>query len=66
MEIKALKSMIEGIKSRLDMMEEKINEIETREEVYKEAEAERDKRISRNERILRELWANPNGTIFGL
>ena len=32
-----------------------INQIETREEEYKEAETQREKRISRNERILREL-----------
>ena len=37
------------------MVEETINEIETREEEYKEAEAQREKRISKNERILREL-----------
>ena len=46
---------MEGIKSRLDTVEETINEIETREEEYKEAEAQREKRISKNERILREL-----------
>ena len=45
------------------MVEEMINEIETREEEYKEAEAQREKRISKNERILRELcdqskWKN--------
>ena len=50
-----MKSTVEGIKSRLDMVEETINEIETREEEYKEAEAQREKRISKNERILREL-----------
>ena len=38
-EIQPLKSMMEGIKSRLDMAEETINEIENREEEYKEAEA---------------------------
>jgi len=54
-EIQSLKNMMEGIKSRLDMVEETINEIETREEEYKEAEAQREKRISKNERILREL-----------
>ena len=37
------------------MVEETINEIETREEEYKEGEAQREKRISKNERILREL-----------
>ena len=31
-EIQSLKSMMEGIKSRLDMVEETINEIEAREE----------------------------------
>ena len=36
-------------------MEERINEIETREEEYKEAEAQREKRISKPERILRVL-----------
>ena len=35
---------MEGIKSRLDTVEETINEIETREEEYKEAEAQREKR----------------------
>ena len=49
-----MKSKMEGIKSRLDTVET-INEIETREEEYKEAEAQREKRISKNERILREL-----------
>ena len=43
LEIQSLKSMKEGIKSRLDMLEETINKIETREEEYKEAEAERKK-----------------------
>ena len=54
-EIQSLKSMMEGIKSRLATAEETISEIETREEEYKEAEAQREKRISKNERILREL-----------
>ena len=53
--IQSSKITIEGIKSRLDMVEEMINEIEIREERHKEAEAPRAKRISRNERILREL-----------
>ena len=56
MEIQSLENTMEGIKSRLDTVEETINEIETREEEYKEAEAQREKRISKNERILRELW----------
>ena len=50
-----MKSTMEGIKSRLDMVEEMINEIETREEEYKESEAQREKRISKIERILRVL-----------
>ena len=46
---------MEGFKSRLDVVEETVNGIETREEEYKEAEAQREKRISKNERILRQL-----------
>ena len=36
-------------------MQETVNGIKIREQEYREAEAERDKRISRNGRILREL-----------
>ena len=46
---------MEEFKSRLDEVQETVNGIEIREQEYREAEAERDKRISRNERILREL-----------
>ena len=45
---------MEGFKSRLDV-QKMVNEIEVREQDYKEAKAQREKRISRNERILREL-----------
>ena len=45
----------EGLKSRLDEVQEAINGIEIREQEHREADTERDKRISRNERILREL-----------
>ena len=38
-ETQSLRSTMEGIKSRLDMVEETINEIQTREEEYKEGEA---------------------------
>ena len=54
-EIQSLKNTMEGIKRRWDTVEETINEIETTEEEYKEAEAQREKWISRNERIVREL-----------
>ena len=47
---------MEGFKSRLDVVEEMVNGIEIREQEYKEAGGERQKRISRNERILRELY----------
>ena len=50
-----MKLTMESFKSRLDIVEETVNEIEIREEEYKEAKAQRGKRISRNERILREL-----------
>ena len=49
-EIQSLKNTMEGIKSKLDMVEETINEIEPREEELKEAETQREKRISMNER----------------
>ena len=42
-ETQLLKSTMEGSKSRLDMVEKMINKIETREEEYKEAEAQREK-----------------------
>ena len=54
-EITEMKQTMEGFKSRLDEVEETVNGTEIREQEYREAEAERDKRISRNERILREL-----------
>ena len=47
---------MKGFKSRLDAVEEMVNGIEIREEEYKESEAQREKRTSKNERILRELW----------
>ena len=46
---------MEGFKSRLDVVEEAESGIEIRKEEYKEAEAQREKRISKNERTLREL-----------
>ena len=46
-----MKHTMEGSKSTLDNVET-INEIEIREEEYKEAEAQREKRISRNESII--------------
>ena len=39
----------------MDEMQEAINGIEIREQEHREADAETDKRISRNETILREL-----------
>ena len=46
---------MEGFKNRLDIVEEMVNGIEIREQEYRETDTERDKRISSNERILREL-----------
>ena len=46
---------MKGFKSRLDEVEETLNEIQIREQEYKGAEAQREKKISRNEGILREL-----------
>ena len=54
-EIIGMKQTMEGFKSRLDEVQETINGIEIREQEYRKAKAERDKRISRNKRILKEL-----------
>ena len=50
-----IKQSLEGRKSRMDKVQEAINGIEIREQECREADTERHKRISRNERILREL-----------
>ena len=54
-EITEMKQSLEGLKSRLDEVQETVNGIEIREQEHREAEVERDKRISRNKRILRDL-----------
>ena len=54
-EITEVKQSLEGFISRMDRMQEATDGIETREQEHIEADAEREKRISRNERILREL-----------
>ena len=50
-----IKQALEGLQNRMDKMQETINGLENREQERREADAERDKRISKNERILREL-----------
>ena len=50
-----MKQSLEGFISRMDKMQEAIDGIETREQEPIEADTKRDKRISRNETILREL-----------
>ncbi|KAI5943151.1 LINE-1 retrotransposable element ORF1 protein [Manis javanica] len=62
-----IKQALEGLQNRMDKMQETINGLENREQERREADAERDKRISRNERILRELsdqskWNNIHNT----
>ena len=59
--VSEMKHTMEGFKSRLDMVEETTNETEIREEEYKEAETQREKRISKNERILREMSLQSKG-----
>ena len=54
-EITEMKQSLEGFISRMDKMQEAIDGIETREQECIETDAERDKVISRNETILREL-----------
>ena len=49
-----IKQSLEGLKNRLDEVQEVVNRIEIEQEC-READAQTDKRISRNERILREL-----------
>ena len=51
-----MKQSLEGFISRVDKMQEAIDRIETREQERIEADTEREKRISRNETILRELF----------
>ena len=46
---------LEGFISKMDKMQEAIDGIETREQECIEADAERNKRICKNETILREL-----------
>ena len=50
-----IKQSLEGFKSRMDEMQEAIDGIENREQECREADTERDKRISRNERTLGEM-----------
>ena len=54
-EIREIKQSLKGLKSRLDEVQEAANGTEIREQECREADIERDKRISRNETILREL-----------
>jgi len=49
-----IKKSLEGLQNRMDEIQETIDGLENREQERREAGAERDKRISRNERILRE------------
>ena len=65
-EITEVKQTLEGFISRMDKMQEPIDGIETREQECIEADAERDKRISRNETTLRELCDQSKITISGL
>ena len=54
-EITEMKQSPEGLINRMDKVQEANDGIETREQEHIEADTERDKRISRNETILREL-----------
>ena len=50
-----IKQAPEGLQNRMEEMQETINGLENREQERREADAETDERISRNERILRDL-----------
>ena len=56
-----IKQALEILQNRMDEMQETINGLENREQEHREADAERDKRISRHERILRELSDQSKG-----
>lgn len=51
-----MKHIKEGMNNRLLQVEQKINGMEIREQEYKEAEEQREARISKNERMIRELY----------
>ena len=61
-----VKQTLDGFISRMDKMQEAIDGIETREQKWIEADAERGKRISRNETILRELCNQSKRNIIAL
>ena len=50
-----IKQALEGLQNRMNKMQDAINRLENRVQECREADADRDKRISRNERSLREL-----------
>ena len=50
-----IKQALEGLQNGMDKMQETINGRENREQECREADGERDKRTSKNERMLREL-----------
>ena len=54
--ITEIKSTLEGINSRITEAEDRISEVEDR--MVEINEAERKKRIKRNEENLRDLWDN--------
>ena len=65
--INEIKSTLEGINSRTTEAEDRISEVEDR--MVEINEAEKKKRIKRNEDNLRDLWDNvkhPNIRIIGI
>ena len=56
--ITEIKSTLEGTNSRITEAEDRLSEVEDRMEEINEAEWEKEKRIKRNEDILRDLWDN--------
>ena len=67
--INEIKNTLEGNNSRLTEAEDRISEVEDRMVEINEAERKKEKRITRNEDNLRDLWDNvkcPNIQIIGV
>ena len=67
--INEIKSTLEGTMSRITETEDRISEVEDKMVEINEAERKKEKRITRNEDNLRDLWDNvkrPNIRIIGV
>ena len=58
--ISELKNTVEGIKSRFDEAEDQISELEDKVEKTFPEKQGKEKRLKKNEEVLREMWDNMN------